>query len=113
VIWTKDDYHMGGGGKYFLDKANYIKVLHDDGTYAVYAHILMGSAVVQPGDKVKAGDILARAGSSGYSTGPHLHFVVRKNIGLKTLSIPFKFVDQNGLPFEPRKGMMIAVGNSS
>ena len=107
VIWVKDDYYMGGKNKYFLDKANYVKVLHQDGTYAVYAHILLGSALVNPGDKVVAGDRLARAGSSGYSTGPHLHFVIRKNIGLKTASIPFEFVNNEGQPFRPRKGMKV------
>jgi murein DD-endopeptidase MepM/ murein hydrolase activator NlpD len=113
VVWAKDDYHMSGKTGYFLDKANYVKILHDDGTYAVYAHLLMGSAKVQPGDRVRVGDILARSGSSGYSTGPHLHFVVRRNAGLTTVSIPFKFVDQNGTPFIPQRGMKLAgVANS-
>jgi murein DD-endopeptidase MepM/ murein hydrolase activator NlpD len=107
VIWTKDDYHMSGRTQYFLDKANYIKVLHADGTYAVYAHILIGSARVKPGDRVAVGDVLARSGSSGYSTGPHLHFVIRKNNGLQTVSIPFSFRDADGAPFTPREGMKL------
>ncbi|WP_143731412.1 M23 family metallopeptidase [Microbulbifer sp. GL-2] len=101
VIWVKDDYHMGGKNKYFLDKANYVKVLHEDGTYATYAHILIGTATVKPGDMVKAGDVLARSGSSGYSTGPHLHFAIRKNVGLKTVSIPFKFISDSGITYTP------------
>lgn len=107
VIWVKDDYYMGGKDKYFLDKANYVKVLHQDGTYALYAHILLDSALVKPGDNVVAGDKLARAGSSGYSTGPHLHFVIRKNTGLKTVSIPFKFINNEGVSFKPQRGMKL------
>lgn len=108
VIWVKDDYAMGGKKAYFLDKANYIKVLHDDGTYALYAHLLLGSALVKSGDEVELGQKLARSGSSGYSTGPHLHFVIRKNNGFKTQSLKFVFLGQNGTPFTPKKGMNVS-----
>lgn len=107
VIKVKDDYHMSGRSRYFLDKANHVYVLHDDGTYAVYAHLLQGSVAVTPGDKVKIGDILGRSGSSGFSTGPHLHFVIRRNVGMRTVSIPFMFVDNDGVPFEPKARMLI------
>lgn len=109
VIWVKDDYHMSGAKAYFLDKANYINVLHDDGTYAVYAHILQGTAEVKPGDKVAQGQRLARAGSSGYSTGPHLHFVIRKNQGFSSRSVPFDFMSDSGHVFKPKAGMVIKV----
>ncbi|WP_444921823.1 M23 family metallopeptidase [Microbulbifer sp. CnH-101-G] len=107
VIWVKDDYHMGGAKEYFLDKANYVSVLHEDGTYATYAHILQGTVLVKPGDKVKSGDRLARSGSSGFSTGPHLHFVIRKNIGMSTVSIPFQFIGEDDEPFTPKRGMTV------
>ncbi|WP_226648009.1 peptidoglycan DD-metalloendopeptidase family protein [Microbulbifer variabilis] len=107
VIWVKDDYHMGGAKEYFLDKANFVSVLHEDGTYATYTHILQGTSLVKPGDKVKSGDLLARSGSSGFSTGPHLHFVVRKNIGLSTVSVPFQFIGDDGEPFNPQRGMTV------
>jgi len=52
---------------------NYIIVETGDG-YVVYAHAQTGSILVSPGDKVEAGQQLARLGHSGNSTAPHLHF---------------------------------------
>lgn len=101
VVAVKDDYHMGGSNSYFLDKANRIEVLHSDGTLGVYAHILLGSAVVKEGQRVLTGEALAGAGSSGYSTGPHLHFGLRANDGERSVSLPFKF-KQGDRIFEPR-----------
>jgi murein DD-endopeptidase MepM/ murein hydrolase activator NlpD len=111
VVWVKDDYHMSGTTRYFLDKANGIKILHEDGTFSHYAHILMDTAVVKEGDKISKGDRLARSGSSGFSTGPHLHFSIIKNAGLKNITIPFKFVDNYGSLFTPKRAM-IMVGAS-
>lgn len=104
VIYVKDDYYYSGTKEYFADKANVVKVLHEDGTYATYAHILGGTASVKPGDVVQAGAKIARSGSSGFSTGPHLHFAVHKNAGMKTVSVPFEFVDGNGKRFVPVAG---------
>ncbi|MDD5418167.1 MAG: M23 family metallopeptidase [Candidatus Nanoarchaeia archaeon] len=57
---------------------NFIVILHDNhlvfGTK--YDHLKNGSITVKPGDVVKQGDIIAMAGSSGNSEGPHLHFEV-------------------------------------
>ncbi len=107
VVHVKDDYHMGGSTQFFLDKANFVRILHDDGTFADYAHILMGTATVKPGDQVETGDVIARSGSSGFSNGPHLHFVIRKNIGFEYRSVPFRFIDHKGKRFEPKAGMMV------
>ncbi len=107
VFATRDNFHLKGQSQYFLDKANVIEIVHDDGTYAVYAHILQGSSLVSPGDKVTAGEKIARSGSAGFSTGPHLHFVIRRNLGMKIISDPFTFVDGDGRSFTPKTGMFI------
>lgn len=107
VIYVKDDYYHSGQKEYFADKANVVVLLHDDGTYASYAHLLGGTALVKPGDVVQAGTSLARSGSSGFSSGPHLHFVVRRNAGMKPISIPFEFIDKRGDRFVPKAGMFV------
>jgi murein DD-endopeptidase MepM/ murein hydrolase activator NlpD len=70
---------------------NYVRILHDDGTMGVYLHLQRGSVVVSEGRRVQAGSLLARSGNTGNSTGPHLHFVVQRNVGLALESIPFRF----------------------
>ncbi|MEU0163309.1 M23 family metallopeptidase [Streptomyces sp. NPDC006261] len=45
-----------------------------DGTYAAYAHLRRGSLKVAAGDRVRAGQEIARVGNSGNTTEPHLHF---------------------------------------
>ena len=58
----------------------YLKCEVDDITYEVsYAHLYPDSVKVKTGDKVVAGQHLAGIGTTGYSTGPHLHFQVKKD----------------------------------
>ena len=56
---------------------NYIILRHDDGMETFYCHCSRIDAA--EGDRVDAGDVIARVGSTGWSTGPHVHFEVRKN----------------------------------
>ncbi len=70
---------------------NFVRVLHDDGTMSVYLHLQRGSVAVREGQRVETGERLARSGNTGRSTGPHLHFVVQRNVGAAVESIPFEF----------------------
>ncbi len=70
---------------------NFVRILHDDGTMGVYLHLMQGSVSVREGQRVLPGSALARSGNTGNSTGPHLHFVVQRNVGLALESIPFDF----------------------
>jgi murein DD-endopeptidase MepM/ murein hydrolase activator NlpD len=65
--------HAGPAGSY----GNLVTVRHDDGFESRYAHL---SAVdVQIGDVVAAGQHIGKVGSTGHSTGPHLHFEIRQD----------------------------------
>ncbi len=52
---------------------------HGNGVSTLYAHLLTGSIDVRVGEQVERGQRLASVGSTGFSTGPHLHFEVRIN----------------------------------
>ena len=54
---------------------NVVMVRHDDGLVTVYAHHERN--LVQAGQRVTVGQVIARVGSTGHATGPHLHFEVR------------------------------------
>lgn len=108
VISVKDDYAIAGvSSPFFFDKANYIDIMHDDGTYAIYAHLLLGSVKVNKGQVVKAGQVIGLSGNTGYSTGPHLHFAIRHNAQGRTESIPFKFSQPNKKPITPKRGVWL------
>lgn len=59
------------------ERGNYLILDHGDGLTTLYAHCR--NVDVQEGDAVKAGEMVAAVGSTGMSTGPHLHFEVRQD----------------------------------
>lgn len=64
------------------DGAMVVIVGHDDGTIALYGHLddVLAPPPVRAGDRVAAGDQVGAVGLTGLTTGPHLHFVVRRGV---------------------------------
>ena len=62
---------------YSASAGNYVMINHGSGVYTVYMH--MASLGVSEGQEVKQGESIGTVGSTGYSTGPHLHFGIREN----------------------------------
>lgn len=92
VVGVRDYFSEGAPDESYRSKANFVIIKHIDGTYAEYLHIMEGGAQVYVGQDVKAGDVIALSGNTGYSSGPHLHFSVYKTIDGKTReTFPIQF----------------------
>lgn len=76
-VYASEDgvvYATGYSGGY----GNRVTILHSNDTYSTYSHL--SEFKVKKGDKVKRGEVIASSGSTGYSTGCHLHFEIIKNM---------------------------------
>ncbi len=87
--------------------ANIVRILHDDGTHAVYAHLNLNSIRVQAGDEVERGQYIADSGNTGFSSGPHLQFAVLRNVGMRIESVPVTFEGSNSAEIQPTAGISL------
>ena len=76
VTFVKDDSNIGGPYPSYWDYTNFIIIEHSNGEYSRYDHLEYHSAKVKVGQKVKAGQEIAKIGMTGYTYIPHLHFQV-------------------------------------
>ncbi|MDH6538229.1 M23 family metallopeptidase [Streptomyces lavendulae] len=81
----------GWGGAY----GNNIVIKHNDGTYTQYGHLL--SLSVSVGESVTAGQQIGLSGSTGNSSGPHLHFEARTGATYGTDINPLAYLRQHGV----------------
>lgn len=95
VVMQVEGSHRAGGGTSGSRSGNFVRLVHRDGTMTVYAHLQPGGVHVAPGQQVRAGDRIGLSGSTGFATGPHLHFAVQVNRGMRLESLPFRM---QGLP---------------
>lgn len=106
VMDVERDFKGNGTKAYYLERANQVRVLHDDRCMAVYGHLKLESIQVRPGQKIQAGDKIAESGNTGFSSGPHLHYVVQCNVGGRIVSVPFQFKTAAGI-LPPERGMIL------
>lgn len=93
---ASDFYQSGTDANVDGPRANVVRILHDDGTMSVYAHLNWNSIRVVPGQVVGRGEYVADSGNTGFSTGPHLHFAVQRNNDGLLVSVPVEFAGPGG-----------------
>jgi murein DD-endopeptidase MepM/ murein hydrolase activator NlpD len=105
VVLVEDSHDFGCAREECAPLANFVVVLHPDGTTGEYFHLERGSAEVRVGDRVARGRRLARSGDTGFSTAPHLHFgVYRTGRDRTTESLAVRFKTRGGAVGTPRSG---------
>ncbi|MBY0355511.1 MAG: M23 family metallopeptidase [Rickettsiales bacterium] len=75
VLATHDGTILEAGRQRKL--GNFIRIAHADGMISTYGHL--SHILVKKGHKVDAGDTIGKLGSTGYSTGPHLHYGLKRD----------------------------------
>ena len=99
VVRIQDKFKEHGGKK-FIKKANFIMIQHGDGTISSYIHLDYKGVLVDVGDHVEKGQLIGYSGLTGFTRGPHLHFVVHKQ---KSISVPIFFEGYENLVLKKGK----------
>lgn len=97
VVDVHDTETEHGDSEAFADKANFVAVLHADGTVGWYLHLQPKGVRVALGEHVAAGQLLGLSGNTGRSQGPHLHFEVYYRIDARRRqTVPVHFDTAEG-----------------
>ncbi len=105
VAMIEESHNKGCWGAGCGQHANYVVILHADGTTGEYYHLQQNGALVVPGERVERGQLIARSGNTGNTTVPHLHFGVYRAVEWgRTQSIAVRFKTRDGMTSRPRVG---------
>lgn len=103
VMQVESDFEKAGlNRERYGGRANFIRILHEDGTMALYAHLQWDGVLVRAGQHVRSGQRIGLSGNTGFTTGPHLHFVIQVNRGMRLESVPFRMFGPLGELKPPR-----------
>jgi len=91
VVFLESRYFESGMDRVkYLSRSNQVRILHDDGSMATYAHLYPKSINLEAGQRVEVGQQIGLSGNTGYSSGPHLHFAVPLHSDMNMVSVPFR-----------------------
>ena len=80
----------------FSSYGNYVKIRHNSKMATAYAHLQRFAPGIRPGSRVKQGQVIAYVGTTGRSTGPHLHFeVMVNNVQVNPRSVKMQAEDKS------------------
>lgn len=99
VVRVKEDGTKGGLKKKYRSHGNNIVIQHADGSRAGYWHLKHDGALVNVGDTVKKGQLIALSGKTGFALSPHLHFLVWRSGGGQWQQVPTRFQTSKGIRY--------------
>ena len=99
VVRVKEDGDRGGYNKKYRPYGNNVVIQHADGSRSGYWHLQHNGVLVNVGDTVRQGQVIARSGKTGYAAVPHLHFVVWRSDQGSWTQIPTRFATSRGVRY--------------
>ncbi len=99
VVRVKEDGDRGGLNRKYRPYGNNIVIQHPDGTRAGYWHLQKDGALVNVGDTVQKGQVIALSGKTGYAVLPHLHFLVWKSTASGWQQVATRFQTSKGVKY--------------
>ena len=99
VVRVKEDGTKGGLKSKYRSHGNNIVIQHPDGSRAGYWHLQHNGALVNVGDTVKKGQVIALCGKTGYAMVPHLHFLVWTSKNGNWQQVPTRFQTSKGIKY--------------
>jgi murein DD-endopeptidase MepM/ murein hydrolase activator NlpD len=99
VTRVKEDGDKGGWNRKYRQYGNNIIITHADNSRSGYWHLQKDGVLVNVGDTVKKGQVIALSGNTGYTAFPHLHFIVWTSRGGQWQQVPTRFETSKGIKY--------------
>jgi murein DD-endopeptidase MepM/ murein hydrolase activator NlpD len=99
VTRVKEDGSKGGWNRKYRADGNNIIIQHEDGTRAGYWHLQLDGALVNVGDTVKKGQVIALSGKTGFTATPHLHLLVWSSGNGQWRQVATRFKTSSGIKY--------------